>query len=67
MFIWLNAETLFVLPTLNRAQKKLADVAAWENTKKAAIEAKLKKLEVIARRVYWLHAGLGNLSNPLLA
>lgn len=31
---------------LNRAQKKLSAVAAWENSKKASLEAKLKKIEV---------------------
>jgi len=31
---------------LNRAEKKLSSVGTWENTKKANIEAKLKKLEV---------------------
>lgn len=30
----------------NRAEKKLSTVTAWENTKKAAIEAKLRSMEV---------------------
>ena len=31
---------------MNKAQKNLSAVASWESTKKVAIEAKLKKLEV---------------------
>ncbi|CAN1230660.1 Uncharacterized protein At3g61260, partial [Linum perenne] len=30
---------------LYRAEKQLSDVTAWENHKKAAVEAKLKKIE----------------------
>ncbi|MBA0717715.1 hypothetical protein Golax_005507 [Gossypium laxum] len=30
---------------MNRAQKKLSAIVAWENSKKAALEAKLKKIE----------------------
>ncbi|XP_073029024.1 remorin-like [Primulina eburnea] len=29
----------------NKAQKKLADIASWENTKKASLDAQLRKLE----------------------
>lgn len=65
MFIWFSAETLFVLPSLNRAQKKLAEVAAWENTKRAVIEAKLKKLEVITRRVQIWEILISNLLLPI--
>lgn len=36
-----------MLELLNRAQKKLSSVAAWENSKKASVEAKLRKIEVI--------------------
>lgn len=31
---------------LNRAVKKMSAVTAWENSKKASIEAELKKIEV---------------------
>ena len=31
---------------LSRAHKKLSSVSAWENSKKAAVEADLKKIEV---------------------
>lgn len=31
---------------INRAQKKLSSVGAYENSKKAALEAKLRKKEV---------------------
>lgn len=31
---------------LCRAHKKLSSVSAWENSKKAAVEADLKKIEV---------------------
>lgn len=30
---------------MDRAQKKISDVLAWENTKKAATEAQLRKIE----------------------
>ena len=30
---------------MNRAQKKVSDVLAWENSQKAAIEARLRKIE----------------------
>lgn len=32
----------------HRAVKKLSSIAAWENSKKAAVEAELKKKEVRA-------------------
>jgi len=31
---------------LNRAHKKLSAISAWENSKKASVEAELKKIEV---------------------
>jgi hypothetical protein len=31
---------------LSRAQRKLSTITAWENSKKAATEAELRKLEV---------------------
>lgn len=37
---------IFVSSLFNRAQKKLSSVSAWENSKKANLEAKLKKIEV---------------------
>jgi hypothetical protein len=30
---------------MDRAQKKISDVHAWENSKKAAVEAQLRKIE----------------------
>lgn len=36
-----------VLKLLNRAQKKLSAIAAWENSKIASVEANLRKIEVI--------------------
>lgn len=35
----------------NRAQKHLSSVDAWENSKKAALEAELKKIEVILNSI----------------
>ncbi|XP_039011012.1 remorin-like [Hibiscus syriacus] len=32
----------------NKAQKKLSSLAAWANSKKAALEAELKKIEVLS-------------------
>jgi hypothetical protein len=32
----------------HRAAKKLSAILSWENTKKASIEAELKKIEVIS-------------------
>ncbi|CAN0824816.1 Remorin 1.4 [Linum grandiflorum] len=37
--------TISLTQLLYRAQKQLSAVAAWENSKKAAAEAKLKKIE----------------------
>lgn len=34
-------------PRIHRAQKKLSAIGAWENSKKAAIEAELRQIEVI--------------------
>jgi len=31
---------------LSRAHKKLSAISAWENSKKASVEAELKKIEV---------------------
>lgn len=31
----------------NRTYKKLRGIGSWENTKRAAVEAELKKIEVI--------------------
>lgn len=39
---WLMIEEFI----LCRAQKKLSAVTAWENSKKASVEAELKKIEV---------------------
>lgn len=36
-----------LLFSVNRAQKQLSAVAAWENSKKAALEAQLRKIEVL--------------------
>lgn len=35
-----------LLKLMNRAQKKVSAIVAWENSKKAALEAKLSKIEV---------------------
>lgn len=35
-----------------RAQKKLSAIGAWENSKKASIEAELKKIEVISHYLF---------------
>lgn len=43
----MTAEILFSFKKLTRTQKKLAEVNSWENTQKAKVEAKLKKVEVI--------------------
>lgn len=43
--IWLNFSNY--AETVNRAQKKFSAVAAWENSKKASVEAQLRKMEVI--------------------
>lgn len=34
------------LKLLNRAQKKLSEIGAWENTKKANVDAELKRMVV---------------------
>jgi len=34
------------LKLLSRAHKKLSAISAWENSKKASVEAELKKIEV---------------------
>lgn len=49
--ISLETQILFYLlnltvELLNRAQKKLAAIGAWENSKTAQLEAELKKIEV---------------------
>lgn len=36
-----------LLCSVNRAEKHLSAVAAWENSKKAALEAQLRKIEVL--------------------
>lgn len=36
----------------NRAHKKLSAVGSWENTKKANVEAELKKIEVIEHKSF---------------
>jgi len=40
-----------LLCSVNRAEKHLSAVAAWENSKIAALEAQLRKIEVNS---YWL-------------
>lgn len=35
-----------LLNELSRAHKNIASVEAWENSKKASVEAELKKMEV---------------------
>ena len=48
---------------VNRAEKHLAAVAAWEDKKKAALFAQLKKLEVILKLLFShllnIHGALG--------
>lgn len=47
----LNASLKFAnISSLNRTQKQLAAVNSWENTQKAKIEAKIKKIEVSETR-----------------
>lgn len=41
----MHTETMFTL--LIRAHKKLSSIGAWENSKKASLEAQLKQIEVI--------------------
>ena len=42
----LHTETMLKL--LIRAHKKLSSVGAWENSKKASLEAQLKQIEVMS-------------------
>lgn len=37
---------IYLLNELRRAHKKIAAIEAWENSKKASLEAELKKIEV---------------------
>ena len=39
---------------MNRAQKNLSSVGSWENSRKATIEADLKKMEVLILVILWL-------------
>lgn len=45
--MYVHLQTVKIIWFVNRAQKHLSAIAAWENSKKAALEAELKKLEVI--------------------
>uniref|UniRef100_A0A803LM56 Remorin C-terminal domain-containing protein n=1 Tax=Chenopodium quinoa TaxID=63459 RepID=A0A803LM56_CHEQI len=36
---------IYILIELSRAQKKIVDVEAWENSRKVTAEAELKKME----------------------
>lgn len=36
----------------NRAEKKLSSIGSWENNKKAAVEAELKKMEVCLKLIF---------------
>lgn len=50
IFIIFSPKDFFLLQVsddleMDRAQKKISDVHAWENTKKAAVEAQLRKIE----------------------
>ena len=49
-----------LLFSVNRAQKQLSAVAAWENSKKAALEAQLRKIEVLFVASLSLTMFLGN-------
>ena len=40
------------LSSFCRAHKKLSSVVAWENSKKASVEAELKKIEVSKHSIY---------------
>lgn len=40
-------KTTAMFQSIYRAQKKISAIGAWENSKKAAIEAELRQIEVI--------------------
>lgn len=42
----LDLNKLNVFKLLSRAYKKLSAVASWENSKRASVEAQLRKIEV---------------------
>nr|DAD47432.1 TPA_asm: hypothetical protein HUJ06_017369 [Nelumbo nucifera] len=44
--IWYMFNNLAYLNNLNRADKKLSAIGSWENSKKASVEAQLRKVEV---------------------
>lgn len=46
-----------------RAHKKHSDISAWENSKKAATEAELRKIEV---RTYFISANCNSFSEDCL-
>lgn len=46
-FWYIMTKTTAMFQSIYRAQKKISAIGAWENSKKAAIEAELRQIEVI--------------------
>lgn len=51
-------DTNICVDLFNRAQKKVSAISAWENSKKANLEAKLRQIEVISNLCSYSVLGL---------